>query len=215
MQMLVTVAWLLHATLGIPVGDVARPKLLVVVHVERQESADAQLLIEATAMARDIWRPYVDVGFGKAGAIQRTIEVDQLDLVVTDRLLQHDEPRGLGWIQFVNDQPAPTITVSTRAAQQLMEASSWSGTPLRLLPASVRRQFISRALGRSIAHEVGHYLLRSKAHGRRGLMRDHLTADDIMEPRHGKDRLEPDDLKRLDRRLYEYAATMSGDRPLS
>lgn len=215
MQMLATVAWLLHATLGIPVGDVARPKLLVIVHVEPAGLHDTALLADATLMARDIWRPYVDVAFGRAGDIQRTIEADQLDLVVTNRLLQRDEPNGLGWIQFVNDQPAQTITVSTTAAQQLMEESTWSGTPLRLLPASVRRQFIARALGRSIAHEMGHYLLRSKTHGRRGLMRDHLTADDIMEPRHTKDRLEPDDLKRLDGRLYEYAAAVSGDRSRS
>lgn len=200
------------SSFGIPVENVARPRLFVVVHAEGRAAADAPLVSAATALARDIWRPYVDVAFGHAGDVWRTFEADRLDLIVTDRLLARGESSGLGWIQFVDDRPASTITVSTTAAERLMQASSWSGAPLTRLPVAVRRQFMTRALGRSIAHELGHYLLRSKRHARRGLMRDHLTADDIMETRHVKDRLEAQDLERLGRK---YAAAMSGERPLS
>jgi hypothetical protein len=208
-------ALLLHATLGIPVGDAAKPKVLVVVHMEGRAASDPKLAAEAAAFARDIWRPHVDVAFSRAGDIRRTIEVDQLELVITDEILprQPDEASGLGWIQFVNNQPSQRITVSMAAAEQLMASSSWSGTPLTTLPPSVRRQFVVRALGRTIAHEMGHYLMRSKEHGRRGLMRDHFTADEIMAMQYLKDRLEGDDLKRLSGRLNEYAAAMAGSRP--
>ena len=215
-QLLSTIAFLLHATLGIPVGDIARPRLLVVVHAEGRAAADPGLLTAAAGVARDVWRPYVDVTFGRAGDIRRTIEVDQLDLVVTDRLLgRGDEDSGLGWIQFVDNQPASSISVSLTASEQLMQGSSWSGTPLPRLPAAVRRQFVTRAIGRSVAHEIGHYLLRSKVHARRGLMRDHFTADEIMDARYQRDRLDADDLKRLDGRLYEYAAAMAKEKPAS
>ena len=208
-------ALLLHATLGIPVGDAARPKVLVVVHMEGRAAADPKLVAEAAAFARDIWRPHVDVAFGRVGDIRRTIEVDQLDLVITDQILpdQRDEASGLGWIQFVNDHPSPRLTVSMAAAERLMGNSSWSGTPFRTLPPNARRQFIVRALGRTIAHEMGHYLMRSKEHSRRGLMRDHFTADEIMAGRYLKDRLEAADLQRLNGRLNEYAAAMAGSRP--
>jgi hypothetical protein len=183
--------------------------------MEGRAASDPTLAAEAAAFARDIWRPHVDVAFGRVGDIRRTIEVDQLELVVSDAVLprQPDESSGLGWIQFVNGQPSPRITVSMAAAEQLMANSSWSGTPLRTLPPAVRRQFVVRALGRSIAHELGHYLMRSKEHGRRGLMRDHFTADEIMAIRYLKDRLEPEDLKRLNGRLTEYAAAMAASRP--
>lgn len=210
-----TLAFALHATLGIPLGDVARPRVLVVVRTEGHAAADPQMLADVASVARDIWRPYVDVAFGRAGDIRRTIEVDQIDLLVTDRRLNEDDATGLGWTEFVDGQPSHNITVSTTAAEQLLDSSSWSGRPLRLLPATIRRQFLVRALGRTVAHEMGHYLLRSKAHGRRGLMRDHFTSEEIMEPRYIKERLEADDLRKLGGRLNEYAAAMSRERPLS
>jgi hypothetical protein len=210
-----SLAFLLHATLGIPGGDTAKPRVLVMVHMEGRATADPKLAAEAAALARDIWRPHVDVMFARVGDIRRTIEVDQLELVITDQLPPQPsaESGGLGWIQFVNDQPSHRITVSMTAAEQLMANSSWSGRPLPMLPPATRRQFVVRALGRTIAHEMGHYLLRSKDHGRRGLMRDHFTADEIMAPRYIKDRLESDELKRLDGRLNEYAAAIAGTKP--
>ncbi len=213
LQILAVFAFFLHATLNIPVGDPARPRLLVTISVEGPMASDRQLLNDAALTARELWRPYVDVAFGYAGDIRRTIEVDQLSLVITDRLLAPGEPNGLGWIEFTNDEPSQTITVSTTALGRLMEISSWSGRRISEWPQSVRRRFLARALGRSVAHEMGHYLLRSKLHTRKGLMRDHVTADEIMNPNLVKDSLEAEELKRLNGRLFEYAAAMSGERP--
>jgi hypothetical protein len=41
---------------------------------------------------------------------------------------------------------------------------------------------ISRALGRALAHEIGHYLLRTSRHTARGLMREHFYPLELLEP---------------------------------
>lgn len=203
--MLAALGLALHATLAAPALDPARPRLLVSVRVEDRALADAGLVAEVAATARDIWRPYVDVLFGRSGDIRRTIEVDELELVVTHRTLGTGFESGLGWIDFVDGRPSRTITVSTTAAVRLMEASSWRGRPLPMLPAVTRRQFVIRALGRAVAHEMGHYLLQSKVHVRRGLMRERLTAEDIMAVDRVNDRLDADQTRKLWQRVMEFA----------
>ena len=80
------------------------------------------------------------------------------------------------------------------AARTLLHASRWGA-----LPQMVQRTFLVRALARAIAHELGHYLLESRTHSAHGLMRGHLTAEDIMQPLHSSDRLEPAQIERLRR----------------
>jgi len=64
---------------------------------------------------------------------------------------------------------------------------------------------MTRAIGRSIAHEMGHYLLRSKTHTARGLMRSLLTADEIMTGGVSGDRLDAGQAATLSQRLLELA----------
>jgi hypothetical protein len=45
-----------------------------------------------------------------------------------------------------------------------------------------REILLGRSLGRALAHEVGHYLFRSKAHTKTGLMRAHQKASDFFNP---------------------------------
>jgi hypothetical protein len=78
------------------------------------------------------------------------------------------------------------------------------------LPKTVQRMFLVRAMARAIAHELGHYLLASREHAARGLMRGQLTADDIMQPRRSSDRLDRAQVERL-RRGELFAGTPTGD----
>jgi hypothetical protein len=39
--------------------------------------------------------------------------------------------------------------------------------------------FLGRAMGRALAHELGHYLTASKAHAKKGLMRATRTASEF------------------------------------
>src|SRR5262249_2971069 len=73
--------------------------------------------------------------------------------------------------------------------------------PMLELPARVRQQVISQALARVIAHEVGHYLLRSSTHAPTGLMRGGLTVSDIIDRGTINTRLRPSEAERLRRRF--------------
>jgi len=90
---------------------------------------------------------------------------------------------GLGWIRFVLDpesHPAPVLMVSLAATRALVDASDYRGTPVAQRPSAVGRTLLARALGRAAAHELGHYLLASRAHARRGLMRARFNADELV-----------------------------------
>ncbi|HKB11332.1 MAG TPA: hypothetical protein VKD69_11775 [Vicinamibacterales bacterium] len=49
------------------------------------------------------------------------------------------------------------------------------------LPAAMAETFLGRALGRALAHEIGHYLLGTREHSAHGLMRPRFTPQDLLE----------------------------------
>jgi hypothetical protein len=52
---------------------------------------------------------------------------------------------------------------------------------LATLPAALADTLLSRALGRALAHEIGHYLLGTHEHTARGLMRARFTPQDLIQ----------------------------------
>jgi hypothetical protein len=62
--------------------------------------------------------------------------------------------------------PGQVIFASLGAALETVRAAK-----LARWPAHVQERLATRLLGRAIAHELGHYLLRSRDHSRQGLMR--------------------------------------------
>lgn len=196
-----------------------RPEITVVVESEARPVLDSGMLTEIAAGVHDIWRPYIDVTVISEPTSNPTtfIARSQLDgalrLILTDRTLRRGDVGSLGWIDFVGGRPSRTITISVTAAQALMEAARWKDAPLLTLPLRVRRLFLVRLVSRAIAHELGHYLLRSREHSRRGLMRDHVSADEMMRTRRVNHRLEGSDLERLKRRLVEYAQFRQWETP--
>jgi hypothetical protein len=71
------------------------------------------------------------------------------------------------------------------------------GLPLESLPQALVDLFLARALGRALAHEIGHYLFGS-AHTAHGLMRASFTPAELIEPitaaRYGFDARDHQDL---------------------
>ena len=65
---------------------------------------------------------------------------------------------------------------------------------------------IGRALGRVLAHEIGHVILRAPEHQRRGLMRPSFVAADLYDPTSTANRLSPAEVARLRRRELELSA---------
>jgi hypothetical protein len=99
-------------------------------------------------------------------AIQVTIETEPAKV---------DSERPLGWLTFRDDAPDPSIHLSRTAAEEMLRQTPGSADST----IESHEALIGRALGRVLAHEFGHYLLRSKVHERRGLMRAAWTADQV------------------------------------
>jgi hypothetical protein len=188
-------------------ANVESVRLHVAVRTERPASLDRRVLESAAREVRNVWRPYADVDLlicspaDCAASPTSGADVD-LELVVVDRPLQPiaGGTLGLGEIVFVSpDRPEDRITVSIAAVRALVAKATLGGRTLADLPPRVADPFVARALGRAIAHEIGHYLLRSKAHASQGLMRSEFSLKELMEERLAPYRLEAGQIDRLRR----------------
>src|SRR6202011_1913073 len=90
----------------------------------------------------------------------------------------------LGWIFFDRpDEPDQEIHISYGNARALLAASSLVVGDITSMPTLEREVYLARAMGRALAHELGHYLLASKAHTEHGLMQKRLSASDFFSGR--------------------------------
>jgi hypothetical protein len=180
--------------------------LHLLVRVDAAAAIKPAMVAGIAAEARSIWKPYgVDVTFAPPGDAVTGEPGQEIRLVITDHTLPAQgggaDVAGIGWIEFLGpEQPARTITVSLTAASRLSDRATWAGTPVELLPAVIREQFLVHALGRAAAHEIGHYLLRSTLHARLGLMRPQFGVEEIMDGHLTRFRLERSQVDLLGRR---------------
>jgi hypothetical protein len=136
---------------------------------------------EATAIQEvtAIWAAYdVDVRALRADEPGRT---DAIRLLVL--LADHPAPglpQGvLGWIRFTDDRPEPAIVMYPTEVAALVGASAVMGNGDPAWSPLLRDVTVGRVFGRALAHEVGHYLLRSSHHSEWGLMRARPRASDL------------------------------------
>jgi hypothetical protein len=89
----------------------------------------------------------------------------------------------LGWVEFRRpDDPDQEIHVSRNNGLKLLQSSR--GLPRRLdnMPQAEINILLGRMLGRALAHELGHFLLRSNLHTSTGLMRRGRAVRDFIAP---------------------------------
>jgi hypothetical protein len=180
-----------------------RPQLAVIVREHLAAALPPTTLARIARDVRSIWGAHIGVELMAADRAVDFPADDTLDLVLTDRESSRSGD-GLGWIEFVNDEPSRTITVSVTTARRLADAARWQGRPISTWPPSLRETLTVRALALGIAHEIGHYLLRSKTHTPRGLMRDVMSAPDLIRPLAARQLLTADDVIRLKSRAASY-----------
>lgn len=152
---------------------------------------------------RRVWQRYLDLEFVDAADIVESVYDDEIKLFVTSRARTANaaNPFALGWITFPEPgRPSNLVTVSVGAVRSLMARGQWRGWRISDAPTAMQRRFLNRAIGRSAAHEIGHYLLRSASHQDAGLMRAQLSASDIMEESLELTHLSPGDVAALDAR---------------
>ena len=153
------------------------------------------LVAAAIAEAADIWAAYdVDIQMSGAndGAPDRAVS-----LVVTLAPVNRRKETGtLGSIDFSGGTPTPVIKLYPEAASALIAAVA-SSRRENTWPAAPADRVLARVLGRALAHEVGHFLLRSKSHSTARLMRADLIGSDLMAPGHRGLVLSMDEVRRL------------------
>jgi len=100
--------------------------------------------------------------------------------------------------------------VSIEAAERLLEEARPPGFPLQA-PLDHRR--LGLVLGRAVAHEIGHYLLDTHTHARRGLMRPRFDAREFSDLRPGTFTLDADAAQWLKDRVVREAAVTHSPEP--
>jgi hypothetical protein len=142
--------------LSIPVDVFAPPGM--------KESSVHRICAETDA----IWRPAGITFTWHRRTSTDALHASRLHVTIEHgRLSATEKHPALGWITFTGDDAEPSIHVSIGGAEELLlDASDFDET------VTARHELlIARALGRALSHEIGHYLLDSKTHTPRGLMR--------------------------------------------
>lgn len=88
----------------------------------------------------------------------------------------------LGWIFFDESTPGQRIYISYANVQQLMRESPGVIGSQDRMPIFEREVLISRAIGRALAHELGHYFLATREHTKNGLMKANRSASEFFGP---------------------------------
>jgi Matrixin len=161
-----------------------------------------------------IWRPYgVHVEWVDAVLSEVEAEGFSVEAVIDRRgdLAPADSDRAVLGRAFVSKDTVGVgpIRVSFDATERMLLRRSASGP-------FVGERDMGRALGRVLAHEIGHVLLAVRQHDRSGLMRAVYTPAELGSPARESFRLTCDDLGRLRSRIQVMTSgpeTRSGENP--
>jgi hypothetical protein len=166
--------------------------------------------VEAAALdeVRSIWVPHhIALRVARRDSLMEE-GILRLAVVVTDQRDPHLKPGTLGAVRFRAGAPEPTILLFSNTIETLVDEAPvmHHGTEF---PPAVRDQMTGRMIGRALAHEIGHVLLRSRGHSPDGLMRAmHRSSDFVAVERQGF-ALSGDDAKRVDEIIASLSDHMS------
>jgi hypothetical protein len=182
-------------------GFAAQPQHLRLDITVQNAGAPPAFLVTAIEEAADIWAAYgVDVRLLNAHDAEHDADV-RIAVRIAPSANPHSEGGVLGSIEFEGDAPEPAIALYPAAASALMAAVA-SSRRENTWPAAPHDRVLARVLGRALAHEIGHFLLRSKSHSPDGLMRARQTGTDLMSPGHRGFALTADEVRRIRANLH-------------
>src|SRR6185503_7885168 len=78
--------------------------------------------------------------------------------------------------------PEPRIRLFLTDFVAFVATARMFGQPESQWPRSLREELVGRVLGRVLAHEIGHFVLRMPRHTAAGLMRSLQFADELVAP---------------------------------
>ena len=156
------------------------------VHFSVDQAADLaeEDLQVAIDQVRQIWRSAgVDVTHGRHGVPSTGAEMTVSLRILTTPVAKIDQRMILGWVTPEAVRGSTLVLfVSLKAVRELSLQADFRGRPLNQRPRLLRDRLIAQAVGRVVAHELGHYLLQRPAHGDGGLLRAHYSARDLIAP---------------------------------
>ena len=153
------------------------------------------VVLSAVGEAADLWSPYGVVIESADAATPMTGETMHVTIAVGTgiRDQQHQGDRResavrdrqlgeiLGEVTVGGGMPARAITVFLDDLLRLVERTRLAGTSAWQWPRSMRERIVGRALGRVIAHEIGHIVLDCGQHTPAEVMRPTHRAADLIE----------------------------------
>jgi hypothetical protein len=163
-------------------GLSAAPPLHVALAVEQTTRVPASVRKDAIAEAAQIWHRYDVVVDQVVPAACDGVSMS-LNVVLDREPSANEGEGGLGAVQFDPDgAPGSTVTLHLGPIARLATGTLIMGADPSLWPPKLRDAAIGRALGRALAHEVGHVLLRWPHHSASGLMRGEHRASTLADP---------------------------------
>ena len=190
------------------------PRVHLVLNVEAP-AIPPRVVAEAVAEAASIWSRYgvavvpqesTPLSSRAAGTIALAVVVASQH---ADRLVAP-----LGAIGFSPEgEPGNVITIYYEDLIRFSRHLGAITSPEPEWPSGKIEQVAGRVLGRVLAHELGHFLLRSPSHATSGLMRSVQSAPDLCLGTTSHFLLSDAEVERLDRLLgrSDAAATADGD----
>ena len=175
----------------------------MIVHVSAAPGISPELLKAVLAETDAIWRssgvtfiwrnaPQVAASFAAASEIVPYVPNTLRLMIGESRGVGREGRLPLGWIVFSDGTvPEQEIYLSHANARAMMEDARGVIGIVDQMPVMQRETLLARAMGRALAHELGHYLLASKIHTQRGLMKATMTAVELFMPDAGGFRIEP------------------------
>ena len=173
--------------------------LLTIGIVFHGEPMPPQVEARAISETRLIWAPYgVDVHASVPGDVSSSSHV-RLDVTLVDGQLQHRVTETLGSIPFVDDAPEPLVQMFPNAIAALISTIDVFGKREPQWPNALHNLIVGRVLGRALAHEIGHFLLRTRHHSPHGLMRAFQPVTDLVGADRRRFVLSAEEVMRLER----------------
>jgi hypothetical protein len=171
--------------------------------IVRRPDLDPRFVAFAASELIALWRP-LGVDVVQFTGTPRPQPSTAVTMVFVDGLPLDRSAGTLGWVGFEDTKTAaPLIFVSVAAVRRLVEPISFKGAPFLRIPQAGRDRLIARAVGRTAAHELGHFLLSSRSHTPTGLMRDRFPPQELIEEYRSSFRLENPQRTILAARIFD------------
>jgi hypothetical protein len=197
------------ALLGVAIVMAPDTPVNLVVDVSALSTIPARQFRAMTREVSAVWRPYgVSLTWSVSAATTIGAGTERPITVVREQMPDASRrtrmPR-LGSVTFVSGSVLAEASVAllVEAIERLVEEAPWGNRRVVEWPSAVRDELVGRALGRVLAHEIGHYLLAWRAHTSEGLMRADFREDLLVDPDRRAFQISPAMIPRLNARLAQ------------